>query len=259
MKSWFCSIFLLFAMPVFGTEAQQEAKPFVVVVMQDYEPVSFLAPNSGHKAIGVSPQIVEEAFAKEQNIKVEVRGLPWIRAQNMVKSGEVDAMIGVVTPERLRYTTASKVPAFDDAYRAFASIDHPRMPELKKIKQLGDLKDFTICEYLGSGWAKANLAPHAKRVEYGRSIKMKIDMLVAKRCDLIVDLDFLIRVTAKKMGVGEKIVELPMTFKGTAFHLMVSKKSPQQGLLAVFDRNAKILHKSGRVNEIIHKWESESP
>lgn len=230
------------------------SKPITVVFMDDYGPVSFLSP-TGDQAIGVSPEITREALSENKEIKLI--GLPWKRAQEMVKQGLADAMVSVVTPERLTYATPSKIPAFEDAYRAFTYVGNPRMDELKKIKSIGDLRKFTICEYLGSGWANANLVGKVKAIEFGRSIDSKVFMLAAHRCDLIVDLGFLINSKISHNKLDDKIVELPAVFKGTGFYLMVSKKSPHQEILSLFDKNIKTMKKEGKIESIIKKWTPE--
>ncbi len=232
------------------------ASTATIVFMDDYEPVSFLSKDKIH-AIGVTPNIMSEIFEEESDQKLKLIGRPWIRAQEMVKKGEADAMVAVVTPERLSYSNASKVPAFYDAYRPFTYADHPQMKALTNIKSINDLKNFTLCEYLGSGWAKTYLVGKVKKIEYGRSIKMKVGMLASRRCDLIIDLGFLIRSTAKRNQLDTKIVELPAVFTRSAFHLMVSKKSPRQELLIIFDKKAKEMHENGRIEKIIQFWTPE--
>lgn len=240
---------------IFGLTQEALAAPATIVFMDDYAPVSFLSKDKSH-AIGVTPNIMSEVFI-DTDEKINLIGRPWVRAQDMVKKGEADAMVAVITPERLSYATASKVPAFYDSYRPFTYAGHPQLRTLSKVKSIKDLKDYTLCEYLGSGWAKTYLVGKVKRIEYGRSINMKVSMLASHRCDLIIDLGFLIRSTAKRNHLDHKIVELPATFTSSAFHLMVSKKSSHQELLSIFDKNAKKMHDNGRIEQIIQFWTPE--
>ena len=230
--------------------------PITIVFMDNYAPVSFLSVDK-KRAIGINPNIAAEVFAEETNEEIRLLGLPWLRAQDMVKSGKADAMISIVTSERLSYSRASKVPVFYDSYRPFTYSGHPKMKALTNIKSLKDLKDFTLCEYLGNGWIKKYLDVKVKRIEYGRSVDMKISMLASRRCDLIIELSFLVRATVKHYHLDDKIVELPITFSKSPFHLMVSKKSPHQELLTIFDKKAKKMHDNGRIEKIIQFWTSE--
>lgn len=108
------------------------AKPIKIVFMEDYEPVSFLSPVDG-KAIGIAPDIIREAFS-DKGISLELVGYPWVRAQEMVKRGDADAMVTIATPERLTYTTSSELPAFYDSFRAYTYIAHPKIQALRKAK-----------------------------------------------------------------------------------------------------------------------------
>ncbi len=250
MKALFVLFLLLFFSNTF-------AKTIKIVFFNDYEPISFSTPVDEH-AIGVIPSIIEEALdeitVNDPNTKIELIGLPWIRAQDMVRTGDADAMVTIATPERLTYSTPSKMEVFQDAYRAFTYPGHPRMEELKRIKSLDDLHDFTVCEYRVNGWAKTNLTGKVKEINYTRDINAKISLLTLHSCDLIIELDFLVFSIAKRYNFLDKIVELPALFKGTSYHLLVSKKSPNQDLLNIFDKKLKAMNEQGRIKTIIQKW-----
>lgn len=231
------------------------AKPIKIVFMEDYEPVSFISPVDG-RAIGIAPDIIREAFS-DKGIQLELVGYPWMRAQEMVRRGDADAMVSIVTPERLTYTNASEFPAFYDTNKAYTYVGHLKIDELKKAKGVTDLKKFTFCDYRGNGWGKANIVGQVKKIEWGTSIDMKVGMLAAHRCDVIVDLGFIVLSTAKRNHFEEQIVELPVSFEGTTFRLLVGKKSLHQDLLSEFDKRAKIMHEKKITEKIILKWTPE--
>lgn len=242
-------LLLLFHTPLY-------AKTITIAFMADYEPIAFLSPVDG-SVIGVQPDIIKEALSEEKDLELKFVGLPWGRVQDRVKKGQVDAFISAITPERLTYSTPIKVPVFYDSYMLYTYVKHPKMEELRKIKTINDLHDYTVCEYIGSGWAKKNLVGKAKKIDYGKSIDMKVTMLAAHRCDLIIDLDFLIDSLAKRHKVSGSLVKLPVVLKGTAYHLLVSKKSTNQKDLERINSKLKAMHDSGRINTIIQKWMSD--
>ncbi len=244
-------LFLIFLFLI----STSQAKPIKIVFMESYEPVSFISPVDG-RAIGIAPDIVREAFS-DTGIKLELVGYPWIRAQEMVKRGDADAMVTIVTPERLLYTTASKLPAFYDDSKAYTYIGHPKMEELKKVRSVDDLKNYTVCDYRGNGWGKANIVGKVKQIEWGASIDAKVGMLAAHRCDVIVDLGFIVLSTARRNQFEEQIVELPASFEGTTFRLMVGKKSNYQELLSEFDKRIKVMHEKKITEKIILRWTPE--
>lgn len=231
------------------------SKPIKIVFMEDCEPFSFISPVDG-TAIGIAPDILREAFA-DQGVKLEFIGYPWARAQEMVKRGDADAMVTVITPERLTYTIASKLPAFYDSYKAYTYIAHPKMNELKKAKSLDDLKNYTFCDYRGNGWGKANLVGKVKNIEWANGFDMKFGMLAARRCDIAVDLGSIALSSAKRNQFDEQLVVLPVSFEGTNFHLLVGKKSYYQNVLSEFDKKIKIMYERKVIEKIMLKWTPE--
>ncbi|MEA9354566.1 transporter substrate-binding domain-containing protein [Bacteriovorax sp. PP10] len=242
-------LLLLFHTPLY-------AKTITIAFMSDYQPVSFLSSTNG-EVIGIEPDIIREAFSEEKNVELKFVGFSWERVQDRVKKGEADAFVSAITPERLSYAIPSKVPVFYDSYALFTYVKHPKMEELKKIKTVNDLHEYTVCEYSGSGWAKKNLVGKAKKIDYGKNVDMKVTMLAARRCDLIIDLDFLVDSLAKRYQVSESIVKLPHVLKGTAYHLLIGKKSPHKKALQNVSAKLKAMHDSGRINQIVQKWVSE--
>lgn len=239
-------LLLLFHNPLF-------AKTITITFMSDHEPVAFLSPKSG-EIVGIEPDIIREALAEEKNIELKFVGLPWGRVQDRVKKGQADAFIAVITPERLVFSYPSKVAFFPEGYTIFTYAKNPKIDEMKKIKTINDLQNYTVCEYSESGWARRNLPGKVKKIDYAKSVDMKVTMLAAKRCDLIIDLDFLVNSVAKQHGVSESIVELPIILKGTSYHLMIGKQSENKKILNKVSDKLKSMHESGRINQIIQKW-----
>lgn len=239
-------LLLLFHTPLY-------AKTITIAFMSDYEPVSFISPVNG-EVVGIEPDILREAFSEEKNIELQFVGFSWERVQDRVKKGQADGFVTTITPERLSYAIASKVPVFYDSYVLFTYAKHPKMAELKKVKSVDDLHDYTVCEYAGSGWAKRNLVGKAKKIDYGKTVDMKVTMLAARRCDLMIDLDFLIYSLAKKYQVSESIIKLPLVLKGSAYHLWIGKHSSHKKVLKNVSAKLKIMHDSGRINQIVQKW-----
>jgi hypothetical protein len=95
--------------------------------------------------LGIEPDIIREAFVKQKDIELKLIPLPWERVQNRVRQGKADAFISVMTPERLTYATHEKVPVFYDSYTFFTYQGHPRIKEIKKIKGMDDIREFTFC------------------------------------------------------------------------------------------------------------------
>ncbi len=225
-----------------------------IAFMADYAPVSFTSPKDG-SAIGIEPDIIREAFSGEKDVELKFIPLSWERVQDRVKKGKADAFISTVTPERLNYATHGKVPVFYDSYTFFTYAGHPDIKKMKKIKGLNDIKDYKFCEYSGSGWAKNNLVGKVKSIDFGNSIDMKISMLAARRCDLILDINFLVTSTAKRLNISDSLVKIPVpVIKGTEYHLLIGKNSPYKKKLKSINYKLQEMHNSGRVQQIVQKW-----
>lgn len=233
------------------------AKTITIVFMSDFAPVSFTSPKDG-TAIGIEPDIIREALADEKDVELNLVPLPWERVQARVKNGKADAYIAPSTPERSTYTTHGKVPVFYDSYTFFTYAGHPKLKDMKKIKGMSDIGDYTFCEYVGSGWAKKNLVGKAKHIDFGNSLDMKVSMLAARRCDLILDLSFLITSTAKRLKITDSLVKLPINaIKGSEYHLMIGNQSPNKKILKQINQKLHEMHTSGRINQIVQKWVEE--
>jgi len=222
--------------------------------MSDYAPMSFTSSTDG-SAIGIEPDIIREAFADQKDIELKFIPLSWERVQVRVKQGKADAFIAPVTPERLKYATHEKIPVIYDTYTFFTYAGHLRINDMKKIKGINDIKDYKFCEYVGSGWAKKYLVPKVKSIDYGNSIDMKVSMLAAHRCDLIIDNNFLITSTLKRLKIPDSLVKLPAyPVKGTEYHLMISNESPNKKILKQINQKIQEMHTNGKINQIVQKW-----
>lgn len=247
----FLLLFLLFQPSLF-------AKTITIVFMSDYAPVSFTSPKDG-SAIGIGPDIIREAFADQKDIELKLIPLSWERVQVRVKNGKADAFISPITPERLTYTSHEKIPVLYDSFTFFTYAGHLRIKDMNKIKGMSDIHEYKFCEYIGNGWAKENLVPKAKSIDYGNSIDMKVSMLAARRCDLILDINFLITSTAKRLKLTDSLVKLPANaVKGTEYYLMIGNKSPHKKLLKQVNQKIQKMHASGKISQIIKKWLNEN-
>ncbi|HYX32285.1 MAG TPA: transporter substrate-binding domain-containing protein [Oligoflexus sp.] len=240
--------FLHLAPYLFLVSTFLQASPIKIGFSNDYEPVSFARHG---KAVGISPDIVREAIGNE--LTVEFVSLPWVRAQRMVEEGKLDAMFSIATQAREVYSIPSALPGFTGEFRGYTYIHHPQMERLSRVKRIEEIKDLVACEYLGSGWGNQHLKSVLQRIEFSPTLATKLEMTRWKRCDFIVELDFLVDYQNNRSSL-DKLVKLPAVYQTVSFRLLLSKKSAYKELLTVFDKNIVNLEKAGRVRSIIQSW-----
>lgn len=237
---------------LFCVRADADVRAFSIAFPDDFAPFSFSEHN---QAVGIAPEIISEVFRNSKNIKLHFSSMPWARAQKLVHDGAFDALVTIPSPDRLLYTTPSKTPAFVANFKIFTYKNHPRLNEIQKIHSIDDLKNYVVCEYNGSGWAKNHLVGKAKRIEYSKSTETKIKMLALKRCDLIIDLDLMVHYNAKKLSINEDIIEIPHSFEQASYHLLINSRYPHSEVMQEFEKNIKHLQKNGFIQKVISKWD----
>lgn len=225
------------------------AEPMRVVYYNEYEPISWSASGAMR---GVLVDIVDEAIVKRMGVTVVHQGYPWARAQDMVKRGEADAFLTVVTPERKEYTIASEEFVLSLDFTAYISANDPRRKDFLKVKTLADLKPYLIGNYIGNGWAKTRLAEHRQYLVPRMS--SVLNMLGAQRVDMFVDGAQVVRYNIHKLNLDDAIVELPPIFETAYFRLCVGKTSAFSSRIAQFDEVIRAMRKDGTMDKIYNKY-----
>lgn len=238
------SLLSLFTLSVYAAESMN------VVYYNDYEPISWQASGAMR---GVLVDIVDEAIVKRMGIPVVHRGYPWARAQDMVKRGEADAFLTVVTQERKEYTVASEESILSLDFTAYISANSPRRKELEKVKTLTDLKPYLIGSYIGNGWAKTRLTEHRQHLV--PRISSVVQMLNAQRIDIVVDGAQVMRYNIHKLNLDDAIIELPPIFETARFHLCIRKNAVFTDKLAQFDEVIRAMRKDGTMDKIYKKYQ----
>lgn len=244
MKRQILAIFLFLA-PSTGFAAE----PLSVVYFDSYTPLSWADNGNEH---GILIDIVKEAVGKRLDRPIQFNGYPWARAQLQVKEGRADAFITVPTKERLSYTQCSKQPALTATVGIYTYAEHPRMDDLLKIKSYDDLKDFTLVEYLGNGWAKNKFAK--LDVSWTNTIEQTYKILSAKRADLLVRNVFNFDYFSRKLYIEDKIIKLPAILSSVPFHLCIAKGSAHVGILDDFDRVIDQMKVDGGLDAIFKRY-----
>lgn len=124
-----------------------------VVYNEDYAPLSFRDQGVMR---GVLIELMDE-LGRRLGVKVVHEGYPWERAQLMVRNGDADVFVTLVNPARGEYAVATAVPILRVNNYGVTARTNPQIAQLRAIKTLHDARSYAHVNFLGSGWAKAQL------------------------------------------------------------------------------------------------------
>lgn len=108
---------------------------------------------------GILVDCMDELLGKRMGFNVVHRGLPWEEAQDMVRSGQGDALCTNPTDTRQQFMVFSEEPVVESLPSIFCAVDNPRLSTIKNISSLDDLKAFRQVDYKGNGWAQRTFPP----------------------------------------------------------------------------------------------------
>ncbi|GAK52482.1 amino acid ABC transporter substrate-binding protein, PAAT family [Candidatus Moduliflexus flocculans] len=204
---------------------------------------------------GIYFEILREALTKRMGIAFTVETLPWKRCQEYVKSGEVDAIATVSTPERLDYSEASEEPLSRPSVVLFTRVDHPKLEEIKKIQTFEDLKAWRVLDYLGDSWGENNLEKRGISVDWTPQISMVFKKLEADRGDIFIGLREPMLLQIKETGLQNMIIDLPIVFDHSEMRLLISKKSAYLSILPKFDEVMRQMREDGTLQTLFERYD----
>ncbi|MET1254158.1 substrate-binding periplasmic protein [Aliikangiella maris] len=205
---------------------------------------------------GILIDIIDAAVVYKLKIPVSHTGLPWVRAQSLVKNNLADGFITVPTAERRQYTYVNATPVANWEVTLMTRKDHPKIEELKQVGTPLQLKGFRVGTNLGNGWAKENLS-QIELIET-RTVEQLLQMVVANRIDVIIHGRLEEAYYSQKLGYNNELVILPNSFTIVPFNLCISKSSHYADIIEKFESVIIEMHENGELKEIITKYLPES-
>jgi polar amino acid transport system substrate-binding protein len=230
--------------------AHAQTTRLVLVHGDDYPPFSF-GTGGGAVPDGLLPRIAEAVFAGCPGVRLEQLAVPWSRAQNLLKAGEVQAIMTIPTEERLVYLKASATPVITPRMLSFAASQNPKINELRSARTLADFKPFRIGTYAGSGWSREHL--QGFNVDYSTSRPGQVfKMLDGGRFDMTFENSIVASYYIQREGLQGRIESLPASDQGkTAWHLLVRRDlAGADAVLDCFERQLRTLRKAPAWNTL---------
>nr|WP_186443181.1 transporter substrate-binding domain-containing protein [Desulfobotulus alkaliphilus] len=221
-----------------------------VVYFDNFPPFSWKGENG--KMQGIFIDVLDEVIQNHLGIRLYHEGLPWARAQKMVKDGNADAFVTIPTPERKSYTEVSREPVLISYMTIFTKKGHEKLNALEKVNTLDDLKEYIILDYIGNGWGDKNLTG------FRRDLSPRLDtvfrMLAAGRGDINITDSMVALHRLKELNLQEEIVEIPIVLDEVPMSLCIGKYSSFAHILPEFDRTMEKLRKNSTLQSIYSKY-----
>lgn len=226
-------------------------QPFRLTFYGDYAPFSF---GDGTAVQGLLIDLLGEALNKRMGLDVTYEGLPWKRAQTLVRKGGADAFCTIPNVERRAYTVISGEPVVNTGMKIFTRKHHAERDRLEKTKSLDSMSDLVFTGALGGGWQKTNIGDRGYQIKYRSTLAECLNLVVRGHADVFVGDKFILRDAIKKAGLENDIEEMPTFLKEVSYHLCIGKKSHYANRLAEFDKVIRAMKNDGAYDRILSRY-----
>ena len=210
---------------------------------------------------GLYIEILKAVFEQELNLKLNYSAKPWKRAQWDVEKGQADFMLTVATPSRLKYATPSNAPFFKLYLNVYTYQNHPKLPEIRRIKTSQDIKRLGLVPVSNAGndWHKSNIDSVGIKTKYMRVDDSVVHFLAMQRADIMVEAVVPMNFLIKKYGLESKVTLTEAQFGPLEFHLLLSKKSPYSAMMPEINAAFEKLMSNNTMQKIFDRYEMLEP
>ncbi|GLQ29600.1 substrate-binding periplasmic protein [Litoribrevibacter albus] len=231
---------------LFSLSTQGSEEKRITVATLEFSPyVSAKLPNNGW-----AWEIVEEAFSR-QGYQAKLRIMPWARAVEMTKDGQVDALyLANKNPERETWAVFSE-PVGEELSVAFKHVEKDI-----RIHSLSDLTFYSVIGLRGSHVVD-KIRKAGVEISGVANIQQGIQMLFYQRADLFVADHYVTNYMLDH--------EFPQSYKSTIefldtpldvnqLHLAISRKIPNHlNLVKLFNAGLEEITADGTYQRILEK------
>ena len=224
---------------------------------EDYKP--YIYKDKDGNPQGIFKDLMVEIF-KRLDVPLTIKLFPWKRTQVFVHNGLADGMVTVATQKRLETMVATD-PLVTSGEKIFTRADNPRIDRIRQIRTIDEMKDFSVVEVIGSGWAEEHFKnlPH---VVWVPKLDSALYMLANGRVDLYVMNEFSgiesIRSMMKKPSPFQenfkKITVAPHTLEEIHYSLLINKNSRWAGLVPRINATLDTLKRDGTYDRILRRY-----
>ena len=220
--------------------------PIVISGHPDYPPFMW---REGDRIVGVGPDMAGMILNRLGKPHDNRFLGPWKRVQENARHGKVDLIVGIyLNIEREAYLDVSE-PFYEDPTSVFA-VKGNTFP-LAGRQDLVDRRGVTL---FGDSFGESMDRFIEKELRMIRvySVDMMIDHLLSGKAEYLFFGYYAVRITANRLGVGQKLSVVKKDLVVENFYFAFSKQSPHKGLLPAINRQIRRLRDEGRVDALIN-------
>lgn len=217
-------------------------------VFDQFAPISFV---EGGTVTGILPDLLAEILGQRLGLHPSFQGLPWVRAQDGVKSGDGDAFCTNPTDKRREYAAFGQEAVLTTKNAVFYAKNNPRADEIRKIAKLEDLTAFSQGDYSGNGFAETTFK--GMKIDWVNSLELVMKKIAMGRNDIFVGTDLVGAWTVRQAKLGDEIANFGVDIaKPSQFHLGIRKEfAGHEGVLARYDAAVRDARADGTLSRII--------
>lgn len=231
-------------------DTQKETEKSVTIALAEWAPYEF---EENGEIKGISVDIVDEAF-KRMGYKVTKRILPFSRAIEMLKSGEIDMIPDIKnTAERQEIGVFSKEPIVTTYTALFVKSDstiefNGDISALKQYK-IGTIRDYTYSEEFDNA-VKSKVI----KVEEVDDKLQNINKILDNRIDIYIENRLVLLEALKSTNNVDKLKELKPEINQTPVYGWFTKKKNLNEMINQFDKKLVEIKKDGTFERIYKSY-----
>jgi len=209
-------------------------------------PPSIWAQKQGDRLTGPIVNLLENIFS-DLDIKIRYIALPWARAIEHMKTGQIDMMpVIFYTAARAEFMDFS-VPYTDVPTSIFVPIG-----KSFPYSSLADLSGKIGLKMRGDSISKEFKAYETNLhiMEIARYDQI-LRMLSTHRADYAVAAHYGFMAEAKKIGLDNRIESLPVPIATRSLHFAISKRSPFYQYLTDINKKLELLKANGTIKQMV--------
>jgi len=246
----FCGLGLA-GMTPWMSPAAQDRGDLALVYFYDYPPLSW--SEEPGQISGIFVDLLQHALHTRMGLSLQHKGLPWARAQKMVRQGDADALCTIPTPERREYCRVSEEAVLMGSMKMVVKKGSDHLRRLGLVRHVDDLEGMRLGSYIGSGWAKKQLA--GLDVHWTRTLEQTLRMLLLGRIQVTIEMEPVVNYMIHQLGYGKQLVVLDPPLDRVSFHLLIGKHSEFVGVLPRFDQIMRDMKADGTAERILASYQ----
>ena len=216
----------------------------VIVGFPHWPPMKIVEGNSFG---GIDAEILR-SIEKEINVRFVFKSLPWKRAQEEMRSGDVDLLTSMsISEERKQYAVFIEPP-----YWVYQVLFYTA-PHNKPIDRYEDLAGKSVGQIRGGLYfPRYDEDVKVEKVNVEMEDQL-IQMLENKRLDVVIGFETNLDYTMNLLGYNEVFQKSDLRIPTTGAHLAFSKKSKNLDLLQPIKKALMKMVESGEIKDIREK------